>query len=52
VVAGGKAERRDIEVVPIHPGTVAVKGGLDPSADVILDPGLLAPGDPVVPLPN
>jgi len=52
VVAGGKAERRDIEVVPIHPGTVAVKGGLDPSADVILDPGLLAPGEPVVPLPN
>ncbi len=52
VVAAGKAERRDVEVAPVHPGTVAVKGGLDPSADVILDPGLLAPGEPVVPLPN
>jgi membrane fusion protein, multidrug efflux system len=52
VVAGGKAERRDIETAPVHPGTVAVRGGLEPSADVILDPGLLAPGEAVVPLPN
>jgi len=52
VVATGKAERRDIEIAPVHPGTVAVKGGLEPSADVILDPGPLAPGEPVVPLPN
>jgi RND family efflux transporter MFP subunit len=52
VVAGGRAERRDVEVAPVHPGTVAVKGGLDPGADLILDPGMLAPGDPVIPLPD
>jgi RND family efflux transporter MFP subunit len=52
VVVGGKVERRDLEVAPVHPGTVAVKGGLDRGADVILDPGLLAPGEAVVPLPN
>ena len=52
VVANGKAERRVIEVVPINPGTVAVTGGLDPRAEVIVEPGGLAPGDPVVPLPR
>jgi RND family efflux transporter MFP subunit len=50
VVADGKAQRRDVEVTPIHPGTVAVRSGLDAQAEVILDPGALAPGDPVVPL--
>jgi RND family efflux transporter MFP subunit len=52
VVAGGKAERRTVEVTPINPGTMAVKGGLDPAAEVILDPGSLAPGESVVPLAN
>ena len=50
VVANGKAERRVVEVVPINPGTVAVVAGLDAQADLIVDPGALAPGDPVVPL--
>ena len=50
VVDGGKAERRTIDAVPIHPGTVSVRSGLDAKADVILDPGSLAAGDPVVPL--
>jgi len=52
VVANGKAERRGVEVSPVNPGTYAVKGGLDAAADVILDPGALAPGDAVVPLAN
>jgi RND family efflux transporter MFP subunit len=52
VVAGGKAERRAVEVVPVHPGAVAVRRGLDETADVIQDPGSLAAGDPVVPLAN
>jgi translation initiation factor IF-2 len=34
----------------VNPGTVAVEGGLDPAAAVILDPGTLAAGDAVVPL--
>ncbi len=50
VVAGGKAERRDVDAAPVHPGTVSVKSGLDEKAEVILDPGSLAAGDPVVPL--
>ena len=52
VVAGGKAERRAVEVAPVHPGAMAVKRGLDSQADVILDPGSLAAGDAVVPLAN
>jgi RND family efflux transporter MFP subunit len=50
VVAGGRAERRIVEILPINPGTVAVVSGLDAGASLILDPGALAPGDPVVPL--
>jgi membrane fusion protein, multidrug efflux system len=50
VIVGGKAERRDIKPVQVNPGTVAVEGGLDASAAVILDPGTLAAGDAVVPL--
>jgi RND family efflux transporter MFP subunit len=52
VVAGGKAERRTVQVTPVHPGAAAVRGGLDPKAEVIQDPGSLAAGDPVIPLPN
>jgi RND family efflux transporter MFP subunit len=52
VVAGGKAERRNVEIAPVHPGTVAVTRGLEAQADVILDPGSLAAGDAVVALPN
>ncbi len=48
VVANGKAELRPIEAVPVNPGTVAVRSGLDASADVILDPGALSAGEPVV----
>jgi len=50
VIVNGKAERRDIKPVQVNPGTVAVEGGLDASAAVILDPGTLAVGDAVVPL--
>jgi RND family efflux transporter MFP subunit len=50
VIVNGKAERRDIKPVQVNPGTVAVQGGLDASAAVILDPGTLAVGDAVVPL--
>jgi hypothetical protein len=39
-------------VTPVHPGTVAVRSGLDAGADVVQDPGALAAGDAVVPLPN
>lgn len=52
VVANGKAERREVEAAPVNPGTVAVKKGLDAQADVIIDPGALAPGDPVTFLAN
>jgi len=52
VVAGGKADRRKVEVTPVHPGTVAVRSGLDAGAEVVQDPGALAVGDAVVPLPN
>lgn len=52
VVVGGKAERRDVEVAPVHPGTVAVKGGLDATTEVVQDPGSLAPGDAVAPVGN
>ena len=50
VVAGGKAERRDVVVQPVHPGTVVVRRGVAPDAAVIVDPGALAPGDAVVAL--
>lgn len=52
VVAAGKAERRDVVVEAIHPGTVLVKQGLSPDADVVLEPGELAPGEAVVALAN
>lgn len=52
VVVAGKAERRDVVAEPVHPGTVLVKQGLTPDADVVLDPGALAPGAPVVALAN
>jgi len=48
VAAGGKAERRAVQVAQLNPGTLLVTGGLTPDALVILDPGALAPGDPVV----
>jgi membrane fusion protein, multidrug efflux system len=50
VVADGKAQQREVVVVPVHPGTFAVRQGLALDADVVLDPGTLAPGDRVVPL--
>ena len=50
VLAGGKAQRREVEVVPVHPGTVAVKRGLDGDSQVILDPGGLDAGASVTPL--
>ena len=50
VVANGKAERRDVVVAQVHPGTVEVKQGLAPGADVVVDPGSLVPGDAVVAL--
>ncbi|HSB18515.1 MAG TPA: efflux RND transporter periplasmic adaptor subunit [Anaeromyxobacteraceae bacterium] len=52
VVASGKAERRDVAVEAVHPGTVLVKQGLAPDADVVLEPGALAPGEAVVSLAN
>ena len=52
VVANGKAVWRAVEAAPVNPGTVAVKKGLDAQADVIVDPGALAPGDPVTFLAN
>jgi RND family efflux transporter MFP subunit len=48
VVVGGKAQLRAVDAAPVNPGTWAVRAGLDPSADVILDPGSLAAGDAVV----
>ena len=50
VVANGKAERRDVVVAPVHPGTVEVKQGLAADAEVIVDPGALAAGEAVVAL--
>ena len=50
VAIGGKAEERSVQVSPLNPGTVLVKGGLAPDALVILDPGSLRPGDAVVPI--
>jgi RND family efflux transporter MFP subunit len=44
VVANGKAERRDVVVRPVHPGTSVVQQGLSPDVDVIVDPGALEPG--------
>jgi RND family efflux transporter MFP subunit len=50
VVANGKAERRDVVVAPVHPGTVEVKSGLPADAEVVVDPGALAAGEAVVAL--
>lgn len=50
VVADGKAERREVRASAVHPGTVAVSSGLGPDALVVVDPGSLAAGDPVVPI--
>jgi RND family efflux transporter MFP subunit len=44
VIANGKAERRDVVASPVHPGTTVVRQGLDPAAEVIVDPGSLEPG--------
>lgn len=51
VVVSGKAQLRPVEAVQVNPGTYAVRSGLDGAADVILDPGSLAPGDPVAVAP-
>jgi RND family efflux transporter MFP subunit len=50
VAVGDKVEERAVQVAPLNPGTVVVKGGLAPDALVILDPGALRPGDAVVPV--
>lgn len=50
VVASGKAEKREVAVSRVHPGTFAVTKGLEAGADVIADPGSLAPGEAVVAL--
>jgi len=50
VVADGKAERREVVVAPVHPGTVEVKQGLAADAQVVVDPGSLAAGDAVAAL--
>lgn len=52
VAVGGKAEKRSVEVSPVHPGVVSVKKGLAADSDVILDPGVLAGGEDVVPVAN
>ncbi|MCK6545922.1 efflux RND transporter periplasmic adaptor subunit [Myxococcota bacterium] len=52
VAVGGKAEKKSVEVAPVHPGIVAVKKGLEADSDVILDPGMLAGGEDVVPVAN
>jgi RND family efflux transporter MFP subunit len=52
VVANGKAEKREVVAAAVHPGTVAVKQGLPPDAEVVVEPGALAAGDAVVPLGN
>jgi RND family efflux transporter MFP subunit len=49
VVASGKAERRDVQANAVHPGTVVV-AGLGPDAAVVVEPGVLKAGDPVVAL--
>ena len=49
VVASGKAERREVRASAVHPGTMMV-AGLDPEATVVMEPGALKAGDPVVPL--
>lgn len=48
LAVAGKAERRDVKVSPLNPGTVLVTEGLAADAPVILDPGALRPGDAVV----
>ena len=48
VAVAGKAERRDVQVAQLNPGTLLVTGGLAPDALVILDPGSLQAGDAVV----
>jgi RND family efflux transporter MFP subunit len=50
VLANGKAERREVVAQPVHPGTMVVKQGLAPDADVIVDPGALTPGAAAVAL--
>ena len=50
VAVNGKAERREIVAQPVHPGTVVVRQGLTPDADVIVDPGALEAGAAVVAL--
>jgi len=50
VVASGKAEKREIVAQPVHPGTLIVRQGLASDAEVIVDPGALAPGDAVIAL--
>lgn len=50
VVVNGKAERREVVAAQVHPGTVEVKQGLAADAEVVVDPGSLAPGDGVVAL--
>lgn len=50
VVAKGKAERREVVVAAVHPGTVQVKQGLAPDDEVVVDPGSLVAGDAVVAL--
>jgi RND family efflux transporter MFP subunit len=50
VAVNGKAERREIVAQPVHPGTVVVRQGLGPDADVIVDPGTLEAGTAVVAL--
>ena len=50
VVADGKAERREVKVAQVTPGTVSVEAGLEAGSQVIRDPGSLSPGDAVVPL--
>jgi RND family efflux transporter MFP subunit len=50
VAVGGQVEERAVQVAPLNPGTVLVKGGLAADALVILDPGALRPGDAVVPI--
>jgi hypothetical protein len=50
VVANGKAERREVVAQAVHPGTMVVRQGLAPDAEVVAEPGALAPGDAVVAL--
>jgi RND family efflux transporter MFP subunit len=51
VVAGGKAERREVTATAVHPGTMAV-AGLGPDLTVVVEPGTLKAGDAVLPLAN